>query len=682
MNRREFLVESSLSSMAAGLGATGLFGRPAPAAQNRAVVIEYIRKNIPQIQVPPYRGVRYDALVPATLDLAERSRLAAEGVLTRQTDPQHDYETFQQANFSDPPIMYHSFHDFNGCQPKYLETLPLLRSISGTEGNLEVDQRLFEVLLHMIGEDGLVYVPVMGRPWATFDDWKSVLRGPNLPPRDVRHIFSLYPNGRALLALCTWHMRDPENAYTKKMLDSMVQGLSSIAVEVDEFVYFPFELIYRTPTEILAAGGAYGGEASAPVPLKQGLASAPRQDIRIIPGSCTDAGSSLQGLARYLRMSGDERAGALAAKLARYVRQAYEEDGRFKWVHTHLNCMGLISLLDYAHIVGDRELKELTRRGYEFARSNGLPLIGFFPEALNLDGTKRPEGTSESCAVAHVTVLAIKLSEYGVADYWEDVDRYVRNHFAEAQLRRTDWIYRIHNLPEQLQQPIIGIFHPHEVKELTNVPGFMVKDGVAERILGAFATTASINDWDPPQVRPGGMGVSSCCTANGARAIYFAWRAILSHTSGELRVNLLLNRASSWVDVNSHLPYTGRVDIHVKEANRLKVRIPEWVDTHAVKLRVNGEDRRFGWEGRYLDIGQVEKKQEVTIEFPMEERTVTVDVPFGGIPKVTLVLKGNDVVEIDPRGVNYPLYQRDYYRQGSTLWKNVSRFEPAEIFEI
>ena len=31
-----------------------------------------------------------------------------------------------------------------------------------------------------------------------------------------------------------------------------------------------------------------------------------------------------------------------------------------------------------------------------------------------------------------------------------------------------------------------------------------------------------------------------------------------------LSVNLLLNRASPWVDVDSHIPYEGRVDLKVK----------------------------------------------------------------------------------------------------------------------
>ncbi len=164
--------------------------------------------------------------------------------------------------------------------------------------------------------------------------------------------------------------------------------------------------------------------------------------------------------------------------------------------------------------------------------------------------------------------------------------------------------------------------------------------------------------------------------------LYLAWRSILSQKGDVLRVNLLLNRASPWADVDSHLPYAGRVDIDVKTLNRLLVRMPEWVATHAVKLQLNGVERNYGWQGRYLDAGAVHPGQRVRILFPIEERTVTLEGPFGNIPKLTLVLRGNDVVDISPKGVDCPLYQRAHYRQGKTLWKKVTRFEPAELFAI
>jgi len=176
------------------------------------------------------------------------------------------------------------------------------------------------------------------------------------------------------------------------------------------------------------------------------------------------------------------------------------------------------------------------------------------------------------------------------------------------------------------------------------------------------------------------VGLSACCTANASRAIYFAWRGILSHQEGELRVNLLLNHASPWADVDSHLPYVGRVDVHVKRPCRLSVRIPEWVVQGNVKLSVDGESRSFGWSGRYLDGGQVAEGRKATIEFPLEERTQRVDVPFSDHRRVTVVLRGNEVVEIDPRGLNHPFYQREHYRQGVTLWKRSCDSSPQRHF--
>ena len=35
---------------------------------------------------------------------------------------------------------------------------------------------------------------------------------------------------------------------------------------------------------------------------------------------------------------------------------------------------------------------------------------------------------------------------------------------------------------------------------------------------------------------------------------------------GELSVNLLISRPSPWADVESHIPYTGRVDVKIKQA--------------------------------------------------------------------------------------------------------------------
>ena len=53
------------------------------------------------------------------------------------------------------------------------------------------------------------------------------------------------------------------------------------------------------------------------------------------------------------------------------------------------------------------------------------------------------------------------------------------------------------------------------------------------------------------------------CTGNAARAIYYVWASISPHENGKLRVNLLLNWASPWADMDGHILCTGQEDVKV-----------------------------------------------------------------------------------------------------------------------
>ena len=59
------------------------------------------------------------------------------------------------------------------------------------------------------------------------------------------------------------------------------------------------------------------------------------------------------------------------------------------------------------------------------------------------------------------------------------------------------------------------------------------------------------------------------------------------------------------------------------------------------------------------------------VTFPIAERR---DVVYIEKRKYTLVRRGNDVVEIYPRGRYYPFYQRQHYRSGEPRWRKVQRF--------
>ena len=90
--------------------------------------VGYIRPDIPEFDLPPYQGQRYEAMVPDTLDLAERARLAIHG-MTEPTDPQADYEVYWHVLFRcHPPMMRHEWPCIS-MRPKFEETVSLMLAI-------------------------------------------------------------------------------------------------------------------------------------------------------------------------------------------------------------------------------------------------------------------------------------------------------------------------------------------------------------------------------------------------------------------------------------------------------------------------------------------------------------------------------------------------------------------------
>jgi DUF1680 family protein len=186
-----------------------------------------------------------------------------------------------------------------------------------------------------------------------------------------------------------------------------------------------------------------------------------------------------------------------------------------------------------------------------------------------------------------------------------------------------------------------------------------------------------MNDWVGRPKRQ--VTIMNCCSGSGARALYAAWKNMISFDEGQdsLQVHLLLNRASPWADIDSCIPFTGRVDVHVKCDLDLSVRIPEWVEPGEAKCHIDAEDRELEFVGRYAHVGHVVAGQTVTITFPIYERTDKVTV-LG--EQYTLVRKGNDVVSIDPPGKYCPLYQRANYRNNEPEFRQLTRFVSSEQF--
>ena len=637
----------------------------------------HIRQDIPAFDVPTYSGRRYEDTVPDTLDIQERMALAVNG-LTGPTDAHKDHLIYFLVRFrANPPCMLHGPPD--QCQPKFMESLNLMRLASGSTLGEHIDPIWMATALRLIGPDGLAYWPSF--PWAPLPIWHEP------DPPAGKHYAMPWFCGRVMSAMTLYMRRDPSGPWDSE-IRKLVGGLRGVALERDNYAFFPQGGFLPNRRRVRSASLPVGAWASL-------------------------VGWTVQGLAQYHRISGFEPAIDLAGRLSNYLvhhGKFYGANGEFlpghpgqsemdedskdnedsrdveqrfdpgftavppvdSLIHVHHHTLPLLGMLEHALAVGNRDLAEFVRCSFEWGRAKGDALVGYFPE--HVDNPNALE-TSELCSVADMIALALKLSDAGLGDYWDDADRWIRNQFAEGQLLRSEWIYHMAagglvTGKTRIPPSITGASQAEVDPAMP--PDSDTVDQVPERNIGAFAGWPTANDWYVGQ----GSGIMHCCTGNATRALYYIWEHILTCNDGTLSVNLLLNRPSQWADLHSHIPYDGRVDVKMKQASRrLRVRIPEWVAPQEATCMVNGVERALGWDGRYAVVGAVAARDEVTLTFPLTERKREADIQSQHFHMIT---RGNEVVDIYPRGQFSPLYQRDYYRDDRTRWKKAERFVSDE----
>ncbi|MBN1666440.1 MAG: glycoside hydrolase family 127 protein [Anaerolineales bacterium] len=600
-SRRDFLKLSEAISIGLLLSACGLEATatepaaavdpPGPASTQISTVTPApgCFTQITQNTVVP--GQRYLARVPDTLDLLENAKLAINA-LTRCINPDQRVESYFYGNAArNPPVL-----SLPGVNSKFFEGLSLLRYMTGSDFNTEVDRCWREYFLEMFQKDaiGLTFTDARFICWAAHNSQQE------------------------------------QNSCWREIAEAAIGRLSDILTHENDYCYL-------TDSQ----GKMHTG------------------------WEATQEGWTLQGVTSVYSITGSRAARKLADELARYLKdhaQIFDANGHFlarhesengPALHFHHNGNAMTALSEYALATHNQEFAAFAQKGYEYARSAGWPLVGFFPEYIQDWPDARPYIDCETCATVDMIMMAVNLSKLGQGDYWDDVDRYVRNQFTEMQMKRGDWI----NLVAE------------------NYPAIPVGDGedgnqVAERVAGSFAGWASANDYCANPETP---IVSGCCTGNGARAIFHVWKNMLAWDDGTLRLHLLFNRASPWADINSYVPCAGQVDIALKTACQVEIRIPEWVKADEVSCFINDAPGEHSVQGRYVRVGPVQPGNVVSMKFPIAERTVTTAIAGCSY---RLILKGNEVVAIDPPGQWHPFYQRAHYR-AALRWTDRERFVPA-----
>ena len=573
-------------------------------------------------------GQRYTTAAPDTLDLADRMELAINA-LTRVWYPEEQWALGFMVDFSRrPPVHYANATTMDAfliIPAKFIEALIFCRLATGNSDRLEVDRQVMEAQLSFLGSDGLSYTP----------------EGP-LPQVTRRWGAEVAAEGRQVMTLSMLSQVDDDPrwlAIARRKVDRMLE----LSREKEGFRYFWKGGNFR-PHEVVPE------DADEPSGKNEGGG---HRDFHPEASMVTSVGMLGHGSALLYRLTEYEPARELSRGLAHWAlaRLFNRADGRHEHWHFHLGLYTLMAVCAYADAVRDREILERVDACYRWSREMGDPLVGFYPEHLwGTPGSLERHGNSvEICEVADMVFLALYLTRAGVGDYWDDVDQWVRNMLSEGQMRHTEFLDRI---PDDCFNPEPST-RPHPVT-----------DNVAEESVGSFFGWMRANDGLTIHQQLGESGPGSrqlqdpsimhCCTANGARALYLAWDSIVTLEGNETRVNLLLNRASPWLDVDSYLPVAGKVVLHIKDAPAVSVRMPQWCDPNTVAVTVSGQPRQALVDGQRLKLRWLEPGDEVTLKFPVPERVlprVIGEFPF------KLTLRGANVVDIEPGGVGYPLYE-------------------------
>jgi hypothetical protein len=86
---------------------------------------------------------------------------------------------------------------------------------------------------------------------------------------------------------------------------------------------------------------------------------------------------------------------------------------------------------------------------------------------------------------------------------------------------------------------------------------------------------------------------------------------------------------------------------------------------------VNNTPVVLSFSVRYAHFGRLQRGDMASFTFPITERKVDTQI---GERSYSLVIKGNDVVDISPTRIWYPYYQRSHFRQAITPLIELQRY--------
>ena len=480
-----------------------------------------------------------------------------------------------------------------------------MREMSGSSEGLEVQQGLRKRVLGYVREDGLAWVP----PGHFME---GEVYGGAVPQGEIA---STWATAKIIRSLSETYVRTGDRAALAKAREMFV-GLSKLA-------------------DWQQGRAVYEGGSGA---WKDGKWLRPQQPT-----------AAVEQIVRYWEVSGDAEALDFAVALTEGLiatgpQLKIEPSGKFNG-HMHSTLHGVWGVAHLGVALNQPRYLEWSKRIYDYATTQGLG-TGWLAAAT---WNSEVRLLSEMCATSDLVSLASWIARGGYPDYWDHVEKYLRNMIAPSQFSMTPEyvaLYRKTNAAKGSREIEKGL---RRMKDFEG--GF----------IAAPAPNSWIN-WMPNAAQSNGerMQIFGCCVPEAMRALHTAWSTVLTTQKSQVLVNTSFDRDAEEAKVVSFLPSEPRLTVQVKKPADYLVRIPSWSKRDEVSAYRDGRRVELQWGGpglAYVRFAQARQGEELTVRYPLAQFSQKVDFAFAERPDLRFQIdwSGNSVVAITPHAAQLPL---------------------------
>ncbi len=490
---------------------------------------------------------------------------------------------------ADPPALQHQSWDYCDMSGRWVDALLLGRTMTGSSEWTEVEHRLRTFLVARAGADGLFYN-------AEAPEFGSIRAA------------DMFCQGRVVLGLTSW-WAETGDISVEGRLEAWVHGVADAVSWEDGCA--SFEGAIRRDGRWLDVPDELG-----------------RLDPKVAPALPAPGYRTalLGGLVVYGQLAGNRSALDLAVGVSRhYVERsgAVHADGSYTG-HTHSGGVlpTTLGVLRCGLATGREDLVPWAQRAYDFTVRR-MTSFGWLPDGVGFPDDYFWSRYAETCALADFVEIGVVLTQAGLGDYWDILERCARNQLLANQIRDAEGLLPASAAPEAVAATVGGF--------------------------ACAATPASAVGWR--------QGLEGCCLGSGLRALYLVWRHGVRQDGDTVQVNLPITRTTRAVDVVSEDPYAGVLRIAVREACTVDLRLPG--DENDVRtVLMNGHSIGSALSGPRPLLRGLRPGDEIVVHYPLAAHTETATVAG---EKWTVRWKGRTVVGMEPAADLCPTYDRTHF---------------------